>query len=221
MSLQLSNSELLCDANGYGLPCRTIGGVSPYGVFLSPWNCPNNIGGTSTGLNYTFNPDGSIGTFSYGATPSQVSNLQTFVQFCQDDEIASLIMTPDASNVKANGTFYSANAVEFTMFRMNQYLINELNIIGNGRWQGVVIGNDGKYYFIGLYHPASITSASGGINKMMGDLNGMTLTLESHEQYGLTLISGTQGYNPLATQQQIQESAAHAVQGLLSYNLYS
>lgn len=219
-------SLLLCTNNGSGLPCRTIAGVSPYGVFLAPWECPANIGNLPTAgpqLSYVFNADGSIGTFSSGATAisgggySNYSPL--FQQYCQDDEVGSLISTPDASNIKANGTFYSANAVEFTMFDYSQALQNEVNILLGGRWQGIVLGNDQNFYFFGLNHPASVTTAVGGINKMMGDLNGMTLTLESHEPFGLTLITGTQGGNPNATKAEIFKSASFAVEGLLSYNI--
>lgn len=205
-------NNLICLPSGYGLPCRGVAGVSPYGVFLAPWVCPldgpNGVGSTQS-LSYTFNADGSI--LSFGGTAS-------FVQYCQDNEIASLLMTPDASNVVANGTFYSADAVEFTLFETSQQLINEINIIGNGRWRGLIIGNDGNIYLMGLYTPASITSAAGGINKMMGDLNGFTVTLESHEQRGLTLITGT-GYGlNIPRSEQIQD-AWNVVNGWLVYNV--
>lgn len=196
-------NQTLCAPNGYGLPCRTVAGVSPYGIFLAPWVCPDNGTGPNS-LVIVQNADMSIGTFSGGTA--------SFKQYCQDNELASLVQTPDASNVVANGTFYSAVTTEFTLFQLSQKLLNELNIIGNGRWQAIIITNGQRVFFQGLNNPVNITTAAGGVNKTLGDLNGFTITLESHEQYGLTEITGPGGTSTF------EEILTNVLGNLLVYN---
>lgn len=177
-----------------GLNCRTVGGVSPYGVFLSPWLCgPSSDGATQSWptppftSNYTFTQasDGTINGITI------VTGTPSFLQICQDNEVASLISVPDASNIIANGTFYSTNTCEVSVFNLSQDLINRINSLMAGRWRLIILGNDGNYYFMGLNNPVYISAITGGINKMLGDLNGFTVTFESKEQFGLTLMDPT------------------------------
>jgi hypothetical protein len=169
-----------------GLNCRTVGGVSPYGVFIAPWLCGPSSDGATPSSTYTFtqSSSGTI-TGSTGGTPS------TYYQICQDNEVASLVTVPDASNIISNGTFYSTNTCEVSLFNMSQDLINRINTLMAGRWRLIILGNDGNYYFMGLNNPVYVSAITGGINKALGDLNGMTITFESKEQFGLTLMDPT------------------------------
>ena len=169
-----------------GLNCRTVGGVSPYGVFIAPWLCGPSSDGATGSFAFTFTQDSS-GTIT-GASGS-VNPL--FMQICQDNEVASLTSVPDASNIIANGTFYSINTCEVSLFNLSQDLINRINTLMAGRWRLIILGNDGNYYFMGLNNPVYVSAITGGINKMLGDLNGFTITFESKEQFGLTLMDPT------------------------------
>ena len=168
-----------------GLNCRTVGGVSPYGVFLSPWLCGPSSDGSTFSTTYTFTQS------SDGTITGNTGTIIPYLQICQDNEVASLISVPDASNIISNGTFYSTNTCEVSVFNLSQDLINRINSLMAGRWRLIILGNDGNYYFMGLNNPVYISAITGGINKMLGDLNGFTVTFESKEQFGLTLMDPT------------------------------
>lgn len=161
---------------GQSLPCRTVGGVSPAGVFIGQWQCPSS-GAMTIGLT----ANGSISSFS-GATVS-------FYQFCQDLEIASLSETGVVS--VENGTAYNEITLTFTVFNFGQAQQNLFTTLMNGRWRVIVLGNDGNYYFMGYSNPVSITDASGGINKALGDLNGITFTMTAKEPLGILQVSSS------------------------------
>lgn len=159
--------------NGQTLGCRTVAGVNPAGIFLGAWACPQ---GPSSSIIFTATASGLITDIS-GATVS-------FFQFCQENGVGSFLSVPDASNILANGTIYYKDTVEFTIFDFNQDLINKINTILNGRWRVIIKSNSGRYFLMGQYNPVSVSAANGGIGKALGDLNGMTITMDVDEQLG-------------------------------------
>lgn len=159
---------------GFGLPCRAVGGVGPAGVFISQWQCPGHTGAPI------------FGQTASGEITSLLSGTCSFFQFCQDLEVASLTETSVVSI--ENGTSYNEITLTFDIFGFNQSVQNIITTLGSGRWQVIVVGNDGNYYFLGLTNPVSITDGSGGLGKALGDLYGYTFTMTSKEQYGITQV---------------------------------
>lgn len=160
--------------SGQTLACRTVAGVGSAGVFIGQWQCP---GASSMTIGMTAN--GSISSFT-GATVS-------FYQFCQDLEIASLSETGVVSI--ENGTAYNEITLTFNVFNFNQAQQNLFTTLMNGRWRVIVSDNNGNYFFMGLSNPVSVTDSSGGINKMLGDLNGVTFTMTGKEALGIQQVS--------------------------------
>jgi hypothetical protein len=169
----------LCNlTSGISVPCFTQAGINSCGVFIGPYDC-----GNPNGMIISTTASGQITGFS-GATVS-------FWQISQNQELASLTSNPDTSQLTTNGTFYSVNTLEFTVFGYSQTLQNQINILASGRWRALILGNDKNWYMLGVTAPLMMTSGTGGINKMLNDLNGMVITMESHESQGLVQVTAT------------------------------
>lgn len=158
---------------GVSLPCRSVGGVSPEGVFIGAWQTP---GPNAMVIGLTAN--GAINSFT-GATVS-------FYQIAQDIEIASLTTKPTVSI--ENGTAFDEITLSFTVFNFNQATQNLINTIKNGRFRAIVVGNDGNKYFLGYSNPVNLTDAAAGIGKALGDMNGVSFTLTAKEALGVLQV---------------------------------
>lgn len=178
---------------GYGLPCRSVGGVSPAGVFIAEWQCPGP-GSMQITVGTVSSPSGDLPGIpqyvaTYGGITGFTGSTVSFYQFCQDIEIASLSETSVVSI--ENGTSYNEITLTFNVFNFGQDVQNIVTTLGAGRWRVIILGNDGNYYFMGYSNPVSITDGSGGINKALGDLNGYTFTMVGKEQFGILQVSPT------------------------------
>lgn len=167
---------------GIGLGCRSVGGVSGEGVFIGTYQSPG-----SNGMVIGLTANGSITSFT-GATVS-------FYQIVQDLEVAGLTVKPTVST--ENGTAYNEITLTFTIFNFSQSVQNTINTIMNGRFRAIVVGNDGRKYFLGYTNPVNLTDASGGLGKALGDMNGAMFTMTAKEPLGLLEVSDS-AFNTVA-----------------------
>lgn len=146
--------------SGYSIPCKGIAGVQA--VYIGEWNGPS-LGYVTTGI--------TISAFT-GSTVS-------FYEFEQPIETGSLTETGNFNT--QNGTAYYDQVVEITVHNIDSTLINDVNILGRGRWRILVLDVNGNYFLIGKQNPVMVTSVSGGLGKAYGDLNGYTITFTGKE----------------------------------------
>jgi hypothetical protein len=146
--------------SGYSIPCKGIAGVQA--VYIGEWNGPA-LGYTTTGITIT--------AFT-GATVS-------FYEFEQPIETGSLTETGNFNT--QNGTAYYDQVVEITVHNIDANLIQDVNILGRGRWRILVLDVNGNYFLIGKQNPVMVTAVAGGLGKAYGDLNGYTITFTGKE----------------------------------------
>lgn len=164
--------------NAVSLPCRSVGGVSPEGVFIGAWQSP--------GAN-----DMTIGLTSSGAIDSFSGATVSFYQMAQDVEIASLTSKP-VVNLE-NGTAYDEITLTFNIYNFTQETQNLINAIKNGRFRVIVSGNNGLWYFLGYTNPVNLTDGTAGIGKALSDMNGASFTMVCKDPVGIKqIVSGAQ-----------------------------
>jgi len=146
--------------SGYSIPCKGKAGVQA--VYIGLWNGPP-MGYTTTGITIT--------AFT-GATVS-------FYEFEQPIETGSLTETGNFNT--QNGTAYYDQVVEITVHNINAALIDEVNVLGRGRWRLLVLDVNVNYFLIGKQNPVMVTAVAGGLGKAYGDLNGYTITFTGKE----------------------------------------
>jgi len=161
---------------GYAIACKGIAGVQA--VFIGEWN-----GSTaSSGLGYTIgtgSSDYQITAFT-GATVS-------FYEFQQTIETGSLT---EAGNFNVqNGTAFYEQTVEITVHNTTATLIEQVNVLGRGRWRILVLDVNGNYFLVGKVNPVMVSAAAGGLGKAFGDLNGFTITFTGKEYDALTQVT--------------------------------
>jgi hypothetical protein len=159
---------------GYAIACKGIAGVQA--VFIGEWN-GNDIGYTiGTGLTA-----GQIEAFT-GATVS-------FYEFQQTIETGSLT---EAGNFNVqNGTAFYEQTVEITVHNTTATLIEQVNVLGRGRWRILVLDVNGSYFLVGKQNPVQVSAVAGGLGKAYGDLNGFTITFTGKEYDALTQVTTT------------------------------
>lgn len=159
---------------GYSIACKGIAGVQA--VFIGEWN-GNDIG-------YT------IGT---GATAGQITAFTgatvSFYEFQQTIETGSLT---EAGNFNVqNGTAFYEQTVEITVHNTNATLLEQVNVLGRGRWRILVLDVNGNYFLVGKQNPVQVSAVAGGLGKAYGDLNGFTITFTGKEFDVLTQVTST------------------------------
>ena len=157
---------------GYSIACKGIAGVQA--VFIGEWN-GNDIGYTiGTGLTA-----GQITAFT-GATVS-------FYEFQQTIETGALT---EAGNFNVqNGTAFYEETVEITIHNTNATLLEQVNVLGRGRWRILVLDVNGNYFLVGKQNPVQVSAVAGGLGKAYGDLNGFTITFTGKEYDVLTQVT--------------------------------
>lgn len=153
---------------GYSIPCKGIAGVQA--VYIGLWNGPSLVMNT-TGA--------TISSFT-GSTVS-------FYEFEQPIETGSLTETGNFNT--QNGTAYYDQVVEITVHNITASLIEQVNVLGRGRWRIIVLDVNGNYFMIGRQNPVMVTAVAGGLGKAYGDLNGYTITFTGKEFDSLYTIS--------------------------------
>ncbi len=163
---------------GYNIACKGIAGVQS--VFIGTWN-----GGTASGgIGYTIGTGSQLNqiTAFTGATVS-------FYEFKQTIETGSLTETGNFN--EQNGTAYYDQVVEITVHNTDQTLIDQVNVLGRGRWRILVLDVNGNYFLVGKQNPVNVSAVAGGSGKAYGDLNGFTITFTGKEFDVLTQVTPT------------------------------
>ena len=158
--------------SGYSLQCRdNLGGIQK--VFIGEY--------TGDDLSYTFGTDDIIGTFSaVGVTPS-------FYEFDQEVEVGSYQETGQFST--ENGTVFYEQNVEITLQRLDAAVRNQVKILSAGIWRILVLDQNGRYFYIGAVNGCRVSSATPGVGKAYGDLNGAVLNFLSKEKFPAYLVT--------------------------------
>lgn len=160
--------------NGYEIACKGIAGVQA--VYIGEWN-GSDIGYTIG----TGSVAGQITAFT-GATVS-------FYEFQQTIETGSLT---EAGNFNVqNGTAFYEQTVEITVHNITQELIEQVNVLGRGRWRILVQDVNGNYFLVGKVNPVMVSAVTGGLGKAYGDLNGYTLTFTGKEYDALQQVTAS------------------------------
>ena len=164
---------------GYSIACKGIAGVQA--VFIGEWNGLTASGGIgyTIGTGATGSPLGQITAFT-GATVS-------FYEFQQTIETGSLT---EAGNFNVqNGTAFYEQTVEITVHNTNAKLLEQVNVLGRGRWRILVLDVNGNYFLVGKQNPVMVSAVAGGLGKAYGDLNGFTITFTGKEYDVLTQVT--------------------------------
>ncbi len=151
---------------GYSLGCRAQAGVSK--VFIGSW----------TNMSFTYNIDGSIGTFS-GTTAS-------FYTFEQTVETANFTSAAEVNN--ENNAIQYAQSLEITLTGMTPTLVNQIKTLGQGVWRVMILDKQGAYWLMGSTGPVQVSAIASGLGKAGTDLNGAMLTFTSKETTPLTAV---------------------------------
>lgn len=159
--------------SGYVLPCKGIAGIQA--VYIGNWTPTLTYTiGTNSGTNLN-----QITAFT-GATTS-------FWTFQQTIETGSLVETGNY-NVQ-NGTAYYDQVVEITTHNVTQALVDQVNILGRGRFRIIVLDSNGNYWLVGKVNPVDVTALTGGLGKAYADLYGYTITFTGKEYDALTQVT--------------------------------
>ena len=151
--------------SGYSLQCRdNLGGIQK--VFIGEY--------TGDDLQYSFSIDNIISTFSaVGVTPS-------FYEFDQEIEVGSYQEAGQFST--ENGTSFYEQTLEITLQRLDAVVRNQVKILGQGIWRILVLDQNGRYWLMGAVNGCRVSSATPGVGKAYGDLNGAVINFISKEK---------------------------------------
>lgn len=167
----------LCDLSyGYNVPCKSVGGVQAI------W-----VGTYNSGLVYTLDTSAPGLTSSYNTITGFTGSVGTFNLFEANLETASLVETGNFS--VENGTAFYTQTCEITVYGMKQSLVEQINILGKGRWRIIILDQAGNYWLMGKQNPVNVTAATPGLGKAYGDLNGAIITFEGREPAPITQVS--------------------------------
>lgn len=162
---------------GYTVPCKSVGGVQA--VWIGTW---------TSGLTYTLDSSAAGITSSYNTITGFTGATGTFYKFEANLETASLVEAGGFS--VENGTAFYTQTCEITLSGgLAQALVEQINILGKGRWRIVLLDQIGNYWLMGKQNPVNVTAATPGLGKAYGDLNGSVITFEGKEPAPINQIS--------------------------------
>jgi hypothetical protein len=153
---------------GYNIPCKSTGGVQA--VWVGAWD---------SGLTYTYDSSAPGITSSYNTITGFGGTTGSWYRFDQNLETASY--TENAAGSVENGTYFSTQTLEITLYSVQQAMVEQLNILGRGRWRVVILDQNGNYFIMGKQNPVNVITATPGLGKAYGDLNGAIVTFEGKE----------------------------------------
>ena len=164
---------------GFANVCLTVGGIKELYIAQYDKNLQYIYDQSAQGQ---LSPYGTI----IGFTGSTASSFYTFE--CQV-QTASLNQT--LSSTPENGVVSYTQEVTLSTFSLNQSLLNNINILGKGRWRIIALGNDLNYWMVGELNGCYVQTGSGGLGKAYGDLNGHTLQFDAIEPNPIRQISSS------------------------------
>jgi hypothetical protein len=146
---------------GYSLGCRdSSGGLDT--VYL---------GNFPVGQTYTFDTDNSILT----ATGSSTS----YYTFNQEMETAEFNQTGAYST--ENGTVYFDMQLTLVFHKNDADLRSLLLVLSQANLQAIVTDQRGEHWLIGMKNGARVINGSMNTGKAFGDMNGVSITIQSKE----------------------------------------
>lgn len=155
--------------DGYVLGCSTIGGVEKIwlgeyvdNVIFTQDSCGIITGITTTGL--------------------------TVYQFEQDIEHAGLTQTGQFS--RENGTTFYESNLSLKMIELDCNVRNRLVEAGRAPLFAIVKSNSGNYYYCGIESAGRASAGEAGLGVALGDMNGVSLTIQWKSANGVYLING-------------------------------
>jgi hypothetical protein len=163
-------------AYGYTIPCKASGGIQ------SVW-----IGTYNSGLLYTVDSSAPGITSSYNTITGFSGSTSSFYKFEAQLETASVVEAGGFSN--ENGTAFYTQTVEITLHNMSQALVEQINILGKGRWRIIVLDQNGLYWLVGKQNPVNVSASTPGLGKAYGDLNGSVITFIGKEPEPIRQVS--------------------------------
>lgn len=161
---------------GYTVPCKSTAGIQA--VYIGSYN---------SGLTYSIDASATGLTSSAGTITGFGGVTSSFFKFEAQLETASL-MEAGGFSVE-NGTAFYTQTAEITLQGMNQALVEQINILGKGRWRIIVLDQNGYYWLMGRQNPVNVTASTPSLGKAYGDLNGAVVTFEGKEPAPITQVS--------------------------------
>lgn len=152
----------------YTIPCKATGGIA--GVW---------IGSYTSGLTYSYDTSAAGATSSAGTITEFGGVTSSFYKFEAQTETSSL---NGAGNFSIeNGTAFYTLTAEIVLHNMTQALVEQIAVLGRGRWRIIVLDQNGNYWLMGEKNPVNVTASTPGLGKAYGDLNGAMITFEGKE----------------------------------------
>lgn len=161
---------------GYNVACKSTAGIQ------TVW-----IGSYETGLTFTIDSSAPGITSSFGTITGFGGVTSSFFKFETNLETASYVEAGAFSN--ENQTAFYTGTLELTLNGMNQALVEQINILGKGRWRIVILDQNGNYWLMGKQNPINVSASTPGLGKAYGDLQGAVVTFESKEPAPITQVS--------------------------------
>lgn len=165
-------------SNNYYIPCKSIAGIKEIYIAQFKEGQINPSSSNNNGkVHYYTNSDGSI---------RQIDFIQRYFTFETNNETASFnqVATPS----EENNTIFYTKTVELKLYGMQQSLANLTSILGKGIWSVIVLDQNGKYWIMDMLNRANVTTASIGLGKQYGDLNGVSITIETKGSNPMTQL---------------------------------
>jgi hypothetical protein len=161
---------------GYTVPCKSTGGIQS--VYIGQYN---------SGLTYTTDSSSPGATSSFNTITGFGGATSSFYKFEAQLETASLVEAGAFSN--ENGTAFYTQTAMIVLQGLNQPLVEQINILGKGRWRIIFLDQNGLYWLMGKQNPVNVSASTPGLGKAYGDLNGAIITFEGKEPAPITQVS--------------------------------
>jgi hypothetical protein len=155
--------------DGYVLGCSSIGGVEK--VWIGEYVDNVQVSQDACGI----------------ITAITTTGLTVF-NFEQDIEHAGLTQTGNFS--RENGTVFYETNVSLKLIGLDCNVRNNLVELGRAPLFCVVLSNAGDYYYCGLTSAGRANSAEANLGVLLGDMNGLSLTINFKSADGVLLMNG-------------------------------
>lgn len=129
--------------------------------------------------------NGSAMTYTLGTSSNEnqitafAGTTVSFYTIEQPQETASFT-SPGEYSTENMSSFYT-HTLDLTIYQLSASTNLTINTLGRGAWRIIVKDKQGNYFLLGYQNGMRVSSATPGLGKAMGDLNGATLTFTSKE----------------------------------------
>ena len=163
-----------CDlSSGYSVPCKGIGGLKSL-----------YIGVMDPTVTYNYNIYNEI---------SEIIDIQNYYNVELEAETASFSQEEIIS--VENNTSYFDKKLEFVVYGLNQALIEFINTLGRGYWSIIFVDQMDNTWLFETKSMTNVTAMTLGPGKLLSDINGAIITLETKgERPSNLIVSGVYPY---------------------------